>query len=210
MVRNKKESSTEVKKEKKTTAKKVIKKPNVNKNIKITEKVVDVLDGVQDKDKDVVNSNYVRVGDSSVSSLGVITTSTDTTDTVYYDSGYTTTTGIGKQTFINQGLPNSYPIDYIAPVKPIEDKSLTFLNSIESELIGLNSKMSELLKKDDVMVDDLTYQDLFEIKKHLADTINRHNYPGSAGNIHMQRAQRRYEIIEIEINNKLNVLFGDV
>jgi len=246
MAINKKETSTEVKKEKK---KKVTKKPVELKgrtNTKtvtskrpkvepapqelltcvdnICEKVIKMVNKEQaivDNDSHV-NSKYVRVGDWELPLTGgTITSSTHNTGTTTYIDGSTLGNTVGNtaitnletQTFTNPEFPNMWgggQVGYIAPAKPKKDKLLTFLNSIESELIEINSKLSINENNDSNNIDILSYHDLFEIKKHLSDTISRNHYPGSTGNIYMMQAQRRYEIIEGEINNRLNILFGDV
>jgi hypothetical protein len=249
MAINKKETSTEVKKEKKkkTTKKPVELKGKTNTRT-ITSKrpkvapapqkpLLDVykiaktvLDGMDDKqfianmpNVDDLNSNYVRVGDWEIPLTGGTVTSISTNNTgatTYIDgsmlgnlSPNTTITDVEKNPYTNPEFPNMWgggQVAYIAPVETKEDKLLTFLNSIESELIEINSKLSINENNYINNIDNLSYHELFEIKKHLSDTIGRHHYPGSTGNIYMMQAQRRYEIIEGEINNKLNILFGDV
>lgn len=225
MARNKKETSTEVKKENK---KKVTKKP-VELNDRTSSKTVttkrsNVTPSPQAEfvtgggsNTDVVNANYIRVGDLTIPLTGgTISCIHNTGTTTYIDgsvlgntSSNTAITNIEKIPFTNPEFPNMLgggQVGYIAPVKPKED----ILNSIESELIELNNKMGELASRNVNNLYNLTYQELFEIKKHLAETVQKHHYPGSTGNIYMMQAQRRYEIIVSEINNKLNVLFGDV
>jgi hypothetical protein len=247
MAINKKETSTEVKKEKK---KKVTKKPVelkgrtntrtiTSKRPKVApapqelltcvdnicEKVIKMVNKEQaiiDNDSHV-NSNYVRVGDWEIPLTGGTVTSISTNNTgatTYIDgsilgnlSSNTTITDVEKNPYTHPEFPNMWgggKVAYIAPVETKEDKLLTFLNSIESELIEINNKLSINENNDSNNLDNLSYHELFEIKKHLSDTIGRHHYPGSTGNVYMMQAQRRYEIIEGEINNKLNVLFGDV
>lgn len=248
MMRNKKETSTGVKKEnKKKVTKKPVelkgrtntktvasKRPNVAPAPQAIKSNIDnMFDTISDKITKMINKeqsivdndshadvNYVRVGDLETPLSGTITT-TSSTGFTYYENGNigiknssgNTATNIEKLPFTNPEFPNMWgggQVGYIAPVKLKEDTLLTFLNSIESELIELNNKMGELASRNVNSLYNLTYQELFEIKKHLAETVQKHHYPGSTGNIYMMQAQRRYEIIVSKINNKLNVLFGDV
>lgn len=223
MARNNKEISTEVKKEKKKTSKKPDDLKGRTNTKTVTSKRVNVAPAPQAKfvDVDGVKSNYVRVGDWGTPLTGSTVTSTHNTGTTTYIDGSilgntssnTAITNLEKNPYTNPEFSNmggSGQVAYIESATPKEDKLLTFLNSIEGELIELNIKMGELIPKNINDLGSLTYHELFELKRHLADTINKLHYPGSTGNIYMQRAQRRYEVIEGEINNKLNVLFGDV
>lgn len=126
------------------------------------------------------------------------------------NSGNTTIVDLDKFPFATQEYPNNWPLSRIIPTEDEKVELMTFLNSIESELIALNSKIPMLSKGSDTTLDCMTLHELFEIKKHLGETVFKNHFPGSTGNIHMITAQRRFDIIENEINNKLNVLFKDV
>lgn len=87
---------------------------------------------------------------------------------------------------------------------------IRYLNSIESELIDLNTApKAELLELSPVSnnsVDELSWETLFMLQKQAGDTIQRNNYPEGKYSPEMLNAQRMFEKVSAKIKEKTNLI----
>jgi hypothetical protein len=91
------------------------------------------------------------------------------------------------------------------------DEIIRYLNSIESELMDLNTApKAELLEiSNSNSADELSWETLFMLQKQAGDTIQRNNYPEGKYSPEMLNAQRMFEKVSAKIKEKTNALSWD-